>query len=135
MFQENIVKRTNIGKARNLRRNQTDVEKKLWAMLRDRSFANVKFRRQLPIENYILDFYSPDLKLCVEADGGQHYTEEGRQHDEERSRVLAEFGIQILRFSDRDILTNIEGVCEVIFREIGKSNPPHLSPLPHGERM
>jgi len=69
MFQENIVKRTNIGKARDPRRNQTDAEKKLWAMLRDRSFANVKFRRQFPIENYILDFYSPDLKLCVEADG------------------------------------------------------------------
>jgi very-short-patch-repair endonuclease len=128
------VKRTNIGKARDLRKNQTDAEKKLWAVLRDRSLANVKFRRQFPIENYILDFYSPDIKLCIEADGGQHYTEDGKQQDEEREKVLAGLGIKVIRFSDRDILTNVEGVCEVIFRAIGKAIPPHLSPLPVGER-
>jgi very-short-patch-repair endonuclease len=134
MFQENIVKRTNIGKARDLRKNQTDAEKKLWAVLRDRNIAGAKFRRQFPVGKYILDFYSPEHKLCVEADGGQHYTEEGTQKDEERAKVLTESGIQILRFSDRDILTNVEGVCEVIFGAIAKSSPPHLNPLPHGER-
>lgn len=129
-----IVKRSNIGKARHLRKNQTDAEKKLWAVLRDRSLAGIKFRRQFPIENYILDFYSPDIKLCIEADGGQHYTEEGKRQDEERAKVLAGLGIQILRFSDRDILTNVKGVCEVIFRAVEESRPPHLNPLPAGER-
>jgi very-short-patch-repair endonuclease len=129
------MKRNNVGSSRALRKHQTDAEKKLWTALRNRNIAGAKFRRQFPVDKYILDFYSPEHKLYVEADGGQHYTEEGKQQDEERTKVLTRLGIQIFRFSDRDILTNIEGVCEVIFRAIGKNNPPHLSPLPSGERI
>jgi very-short-patch-repair endonuclease len=134
-FQGYIVKRNNISKARDLRKNQTDAEQKLWAVLRDRSLAGVKFRRQFPIENYILDFYSSDIKLCIEADSGQHYTEEGKLQDDERAKVLAKFGIQILRFSDRDILKNIDGVCDVIFGAIKRNRPPSPQSSPLGERM
>jgi very-short-patch-repair endonuclease len=73
------------------------------------------------------------LKLCIEADGGQHYSNDGEQKYEIRTKALHDRGIQVLRFSDRDILLNIDGVCEVIQKAI-ENNPPHLSPLPSGER-
>jgi very-short-patch-repair endonuclease len=127
------VKRNNVDRSRHLRKNQTDAETKLWQVIRNRGLSGAKFRRQFPLDKYILDFYSPELKLCIEADGGQHYTNEGEQNDGIRTKTLRNLGIQVLRFSDRDILLNIEGVCEVIQKTI-ENNPPHLSPLPNGER-
>ncbi len=108
------MKRKNIGKCRFLRKNQTDAESKLWSLLRNRQLANVKFRRQFPVDRYILDFYSPEYKLGIEADGGQHYSDEGKVKDELRAGKFSKYGIQILRFSNLDILKNIEGVYEVI---------------------
>ena len=92
------MKRKNIGKCRFLRKNQTDAERKLWLLLRNRQLAKVKFRRQFPIDRYILDFYSPEYKLGIEADGGPHYSDEGEVKDELRAGKLAGYGIQILRF-------------------------------------
>ena len=115
------MKRTNIDKCRKLRKNQTDTEKKLWTILRDRQFNGRKFRRQFSVDKYILDFYSPEHKLCIEADGGQHYEDKGRQKDEIRAQVLSQLGIQTLRFSDTEILNNIEGVCEIILKTIEKN--------------
>ena len=130
------MKRSNIEKCRNLRRNQTDTEKKLWTILRNRQLAEVKFRRQFSVGRYILDFYSPEYRLAIEADGGQHYEDKGRQRDKLRTEELSRIGVQILRFSDREILNNIEGVYEMIKKTIEKkkSSPPHLNPLPAGER-
>jgi adenine-specific DNA-methyltransferase len=88
----------------------------------------VKFRRQFPVGRYILDFYAPEHKLGIEADGGQHYEEEGRKRDALRAEEISKEGIRILRFSDRDILRNIEGVCDVILQEIEKSPSPQSSP-------
>ena len=124
------MKRRNIERCRNLRRNQTDAEKKLWTVLRNRKLAGAKFRRQFSIGNYILDFYSPEHRLGIEADGGQHYEEKFRERDELRVRELSMVGVQILRFSDREILTNIEGVFEVILKaiEIGNNPSPQSSP-------
>ena len=125
------MKRRNIEKSRYLRKNQTDAECKLWSLLRNRQLAKVKFRRQFAIDRYILDFYSPEYKLGIEADGGQHYSEEGRAKDELRTRRLAKYGVQILRFSDLDILNNIEGVYAVILKTIDKMKvipSPHSSP-------
>jgi len=128
------MKRPNIDKSRNLRRNQTDAEKKLWAVLRDRRFSGIKFRRQFSIDIFILDFYAPEFNLAVEADGGQHYAE-GAEKDALRAERLFASGVHVLRFSNRDILQNIEGVCETILQTVEKRNaPPHLSPLPQGER-
>ena len=84
--------------------------------------------------NYVLDFYSPEYKLAIEADGGQHYEDIGRKKDEIRTRELSELGIEIIRFSDIDILNNIEGVCVIIQNVIEKKITPHLCPLPEGER-
>lgn len=130
------MKRNNIGRCRSLRKNQTDAEARLWGMLRDRRLAGIKFRRQFPAAGYILDFYSPEYRLGIEADGGQHYEKMGGLRDAARSRELSEAGIQMLRFSDVDILNNTEGVCEEILSVVKKiaGVPPHLSPLPGGER-
>ncbi len=114
------MKRGNIQKSRTLRRNQTNAEKKLWDFLRNRQLLDVKFRRQFSVGHYIIDFYSPQCRLGIEADGGQHYDEDGKQKDEIRTEELSKFGIKILRFSDYEILNNIEGIVEVIQKEIGK---------------
>ena len=114
------MKRINLERCRQLRRNQTDAERKLWSILRNRQLAGAKFRRQFSIGRYILDFYSPEHKFSVEADGGQHYEDEGRRKDHLRAEELSRLGVQILRFSDRDILNNVEGVCEVIQENIEK---------------
>ena len=129
------MKRNNIDKARSLRKNQIDAERKLWKILRDRQLAEAKFRRQFPIGRYILDFYSPEYKLGIEADGGQHYEENGRIRDELRTKELSGLGVQLLRFSDRDILMNIEGVYEIILRTIEqKPITPSPQSSPRGER-
>jgi len=131
------MKRNNILKCRNLRKNQTDAEKKLWSILRNRQLYGVKFRRQFPVGRYILDFYSPEYRIGIEADGGQHYTNTGRTKDDIREKELLKYGITILRFGDRDILNNIEGVCKVIVNKIKKSpSPKKSSPMPgYGVRL
>ncbi|MBN1445900.1 MAG: endonuclease domain-containing protein [Candidatus Omnitrophica bacterium] len=119
------VKRQYIGRCKQLRKNQTDAEGKLWRMLRNRQLDGVKFRRQYSIDKYILDLYCPEYKLAIEADGGQHYEPEGQQRDNRREKSLSRSGVKILRFSDIDILKNIEGVWEVIQQELRKrKNPP-----------
>jgi len=83
-----------------------------------------------------LDFYSPEYKLAIEADGAQHYEDEGKQRDEIRRTELSKLGIELLRFGDQEILRNLEGVCESILETVNKkiSDTPHLNPLPQGER-
>jgi very-short-patch-repair endonuclease len=98
--------------------------------------AGVKFRRQYPIGSYILDFYSPEYRLAIEADGGQHYGEPIKREDEVRTKELSRLGVEILRFNDHEILNNIEGLFELVQRtlEKKKGSSPHLNPLPDGER-
>jgi len=129
------LKRPNIPRSRQLRKNQTDAEGVLWSVLRNRQLNGIKFRRQFPINNYILDFYAPELQLAVEADGGQHYNIEGTTHDERREAVLHEEGIRIIRFSNTDIMQNKEGVYEIILRAIeARQNTPSPQSSPLGER-
>ncbi len=125
------MKRNNIEKCRNLRKNQTDAEKKLWAVLRNRQMAGTKFRRQFSIGRYILDFYSPKYRVGIEADGGGHYEDRENQRDKLRTKELSILGIEILRFNNLEILNNIEGVCEVIEQTIEdkKMNLPLTSIL------
>jgi very-short-patch-repair endonuclease len=106
-----------IGNARRLRREVTDAERKLWSILRGRQ-ALVKFRRQVPYRSYILDFYSQEARIDVEVDGSQHYTEEGMAKDRIRDAELEADGIEVMRFSDRDVLTNIAGVGEALHEKL-----------------
>jgi len=100
------------NKARTLRKNQTDVEQQLWLHLRNRRLLNYKFRRQFPIEPYIVDFVCLDLKLVIELDGGQHADQIA--YDEQRSGWLEKRGFKIIRFWNNDITENIDGVLEAI---------------------
>jgi very-short-patch-repair endonuclease len=132
------MKRKNLPTCRTLRKNQTDAEKKLWSILRSRKLAGAKFRRQCPLGKYILDFYCPELKLCIEADGGQHYEDTGRQQDALRTQFLSGSGVQVLRFSNLEILNNIEGVLEVIRESIEskRARPPSPQSSPRrGEEI
>ena len=130
------MKRSTIERCRTLRRNQTDAEKKLWTILRNRQLNGIKFRRQFPVGKYILDFYCPEYKFAIEADGGQHYELMGKKRDALREEELKKLGVEIIRFGDQDILTNIDGVYEAILKTIDKikiAPSPQSSP-PRGER-
>jgi very-short-patch-repair endonuclease len=122
------VKRNNVDKSRYLRKTQTDAERKLWSVLRNRVLGGIKFRRQFAVEEYIIDFYSPEQKLGVEADGGQHYDDEKVNSDKIRTEHFAKKGIKILRFSNVEILKNIDAVKDVIFNAI--QNCPSSPPSP-----
>ncbi len=96
--------------ARRLRAKSTAAEKRLWRLLRDRRFADFKFRRQYPCGIYFLDFYCTRAKLAVELDGGGHGFPDQRARDEERNRFLAEQGIQVLRFWNHQLRGELEAV-------------------------
>ena len=101
--------------ARELRHNQTDAETLLWFLLRDRRLAGAKFRRQHPVEPYVLDFYCYEHKLAVELDGGQHNDAKGRADDERRSAFLKSKGIRVLRFWNDEALKQTESVLEAVY--------------------
>jgi very-short-patch-repair endonuclease len=103
------------GRARQLRRDATDAEQRLWSALRDRRRRGYRFRRQHPIGNYIADFACTRHRLMVEADGGQHAENED---DRRRTASLESEGWRVLRFWNNDILGNTEGVIEAILREL-----------------
>ena len=105
--------------ARDLRRNQTEVEKRLWARLRNGQIYAVKFRRQFPSGEFVADFACPAAGLVVELDGSQHA--EQAEKDQWRTRLLAEHGYRVLRFWNEEVLTNIEGVVERILEQLQAS--------------
>lgn len=100
--------------ARELRKNMTDAERRVWGRIRRKQLNSRQFYRQKNIGNYIVDFYCPAAKLIVEIDGGQHYSEDGLRKDKDRDNRLTSLGLRILRFSDREVFENIEGVLETI---------------------
>ncbi|HET7588056.1 MAG TPA: DUF559 domain-containing protein [Gammaproteobacteria bacterium] len=104
--------------ARALRKNQTDAEQCLWRHLRRRRLAGVRFYRQRPILDYIVDFYCPAAKLVVELDGSQHFEAEGRAQDAKRTARLNAAGLRVLRFDDRQVLKETAAVLEVIRRVV-----------------
>jgi very-short-patch-repair endonuclease len=100
--------------SRALRKNSTDAERRLWSKLRLRQLNGLQFYRQRIIVNYIVDFFCPKVKLIIEVDGGQHYFGKTHDADIKRDEYLKILGFKVLRFSDRDVLTNIEGVVKNI---------------------
>ena len=105
-------------RVRELRSNMTEAEVKLWVHLRKKQVSNLQFFRQRPIGNYIVDFYAPEMKLVIEVDGGQHFEEEGLEYDEIHDAFLEGQGLKVLRFSNLDVLRNIEGIIAMIEEEI-----------------
>ena len=126
------MKRITVSRCRSLRKNQTDAERKLWTALRNRNLNGIKFRRQFCIDKYILDFYSPEYRLGIEADGSQHYEEKGEKRDKVLAEKISRYGVCILRFSNLDILNNIEGVRGAIMNVIEEQlSNPLTQPSPH----
>ncbi len=124
-------------RARQMRANPTDAERKLWYLLRDRRLGAYRWRRQEVIEDrYIVDFVCFEHRLIVEADGSQHA---GSGCDVERDAWLQSQGFAILRFWNPEVLTNVEGVGETILAALEslaaqtRDNPTPY-PLPQGER-
>jgi very-short-patch-repair endonuclease len=97
-----------------LRNNMTDAEKLLWSKLRMKQPKGLMFSRQKPIGGYIADFYCHKAKLVIEVDGGQHFFEDSIEYDRIRDEFLSSMGLTILRFTNTDVLQNIDGVIEVI---------------------
>ena|SRR5438045_3244572 len=116
------------SRARDLRRDSTDVEMKLWQKLRNRQLG-VDFRRQHPAGSFILDFYAPSLGLAVELDGGQHADAAQIKSDDARTRWLAQHGVTVLRFWNSDVLGNLSGVLEVIAAKAAELKDTGVAPV------
>ncbi len=113
-----------VEKAKELRKNMTPAERKLWYGY----LSTFKFRvlRQRPIDNFIVDFFCAQLRLVIEVDGESHFTDEGKDYDWERTHILEGYGLKVLRFTNDEVLQDWEGVCRRIEEEI----PP--TPLKKG---
>ena len=105
--------------ARKLRRCQTDVERKLWYLLRDRRFAGLKFRRQQPIGPYVVDFICFEKGLVVELDGAQHGTDKAVEYDAKRTAFLKSQGLRVIRFWNHEVNEDIEALRDAIARALG----------------
>ena len=93
-------------KRRKLRQNQTEAEKLIWRFIRNRQLLGCKFKRQYSIDHFVIDFYCPELKLGIEADGGTH-TEFGRkEYDIRREKYLKKFGLSFVRIKDTELFGN-----------------------------
>ena len=114
--------------ARNLRQNQTDAELELWWSLRSRQIEGAKFKRQFPIGPYIVDFVCLKARLVVEVDGSQHALQECE--DAIRTKFLEGKGLTVLRFTNLDVLTNLEGVIFTIVEQLAAHSQHFPSPKP-----
>ena len=103
-------------RARNLRKNLTSQEKTLWNLVKNRQINNRKFRRQVPIGNYIVDFLCKEKSLVIELDGGQHNQLINIDYDNKRTEYLESCGYKVIRFWNNDVDNNLEGVYETLLR-------------------
>jgi very-short-patch-repair endonuclease len=124
-----------IPSAKSLRKRTTDAEQLLWGHLRAKRFGGLKFRRQQPIGASIVDFVCFEKKIIVELDGGHHALPAEMQKDSKRDRWFEAQGYKVLRFWDNEVLTNIQGVLEVIWKGLFKSPSPQSPPIKGGAVM
>jgi very-short-patch-repair endonuclease len=104
--------------ARSLRLHQTDAEHLLWLLVRNRRIAGFKFRRQHPVDKFILDFYCEEARLAVELDGGEHNDDAAAAKDGARIDLLEKMGIRVVRFWNHEVLNSTEAVLEKIYLEL-----------------
>lgn len=123
--------------ARHLRQSQSTYEELLWQLLRNRKRCNKKFRRQHPIGIYVADFYCDEEKLVIEIDGRDHFTEQGRIHDDARDQFMHSQGIRIMRFTGKQVETETDWVLTQVDQVLGSQtqapHPPTPSPRVLGE--
>jgi len=107
-----------------LRRNQTDAERALWAKVRNKQFFGTKFFRQFSIGPYFLDFYCPTVKIAVELDGGQHNRSDNREYDVACSEYLKAQGIDVMRFWNNEALLDIQSILSKLALKVTPLIPP-----------
>jgi very-short-patch-repair endonuclease len=118
------------NRARAMRRRPTEAERKLWWHLRRRiPLAGTYFRRQVPLDRYIVDFACLGARLVIEVDGGGHARDEAARRDAARTRDLEALGFTVLRFANAQIHQEIESVIETIHARIAEQNPQTLPPV------
>ena len=107
-----------------LRTESTNAERIIWRVVRAHRLNGVGFRRQTPIGPYIADFVSQAAKIVIELDGGQHYENLHEAQDARRDNFLRSKGFRVLRFSNYDVMTNLEGVWDIIATAVGAAAAP-----------
>lgn len=119
-------KNNEIEKRRLLRQNITQAEKLIWHKVRDRQLENCKFRRQYSVDKFVIDFYSPELKLAIEIDGNSHFEDGAAEYDQARQEFMESVGIKFIRFTNNDVYGNLSGVLESIIQNIRdlRTSPP-----------
>ncbi|WP_414549561.1 endonuclease domain-containing protein [Anabaena sp. CCY 0017] len=119
-------KNTELEKRRILRQNITKAEKLIWDKIRDRQLENCKFRRQYSVDRFVIDFYSPELKLAIEIDGDSHFQDGAAEYDQVRQEFMESVGIKFIRFTNNDVYGNLSGVLESIAQYIQnlRTSPP-----------
>jgi very-short-patch-repair endonuclease len=105
-------------RAKSLRSAETGAEARLWQALRNRQLDRWKFRRQHPIDRYVVDFVTIAGKLVVEVDGATHSTDTEIQRDERRTRLLEELGFRVVRVTNNDVYRDLESVVATIWAEL-----------------
>lgn len=105
-------------RSQQLRKGMTAAETFLWSKIRMKQVKGCWFYRQKPVGEYIAYFYCPKAKLVVEVDGGQHFSDEIIEYDKVRNEYMAGLGLRVIRFTNAEVLTNIDGVIEVIEKNI-----------------
>ena len=108
----------NLKFAKQMRSNMTPEEVKLWSILRAKRFYGYKFKRQVLIGDYIVDFLCPEKSLIVELDGGQHNEPDEIEYDKQRTAYLNSQGYKVIRFWNNEVNQNIDGVCEEIKKHL-----------------
>jgi very-short-patch-repair endonuclease len=104
--------------SRQLRNKSTEPEILLWSKIRLRQLNGFLFYRQKPLGGYIADFYCPKAKLVIEVDGAQHFESDALEYDRVREEYLRNIGLTVLRFTNLDVMENIDGVVEVIVKYV-----------------
>jgi very-short-patch-repair endonuclease len=117
---EHYNKSTMKERRRALRKNLSKAEAIMWKHLSRRQMHGCKFRRQYSVDQYVLNFYCPELKLAVEIDGDSHFVHGAEEYDKERQEYIEAYGIKFLRFTNTDVCENHDGVCLSIYDEIEK---------------
>ena len=108
----------NLKLAKNMRSNMTKEEVKLWEIIRAKRFYGLKFKRQVLIGEYIVDFLCQEKKFIIELDGGHHNEMINKEHDEKRTIYLESQGYKVLRFWNNEVWDNIEGVYKLLEMEL-----------------
>ncbi len=119
--------------SRNLRRDMTDAERVLWSRLRRGQILGVRFYRQKPLADFIVDFYCAAANLVIEVDGSQHFEEAGQQADQSRTQKLESLGLMVMRFDNLQVLREIDAVVEAIASVVERRKSPSIPLFQRGK--